>query len=73
MFWLFFSPEPVVDLATAMKSDATLYAKYFHAMLDRGVSLAPSQFEAAFVSTAHTTREIERTLAAADAALARDR
>ena len=70
MFGLFFTGEPVVDLASAMRSDTTLYAKYFHAMLDRGISLAPSQFEAAFISTAHTTREIERTLAAADAALA---
>ncbi|HEY9086315.1 MAG TPA: glutamate-1-semialdehyde 2,1-aminomutase [Candidatus Tyrphobacter sp.] len=69
MFGLFFAAEPVVDLASAMKSDTALYAKYFHAMLDRGVSLAPSQFEALFVSTAHGTREIERTLAAADAAL----
>ena len=70
MFGLFFTGEPVVDLASAMRSDTTLYAKFFHAMLDRGISLAPSQFEAAFISTAHTTREIERTLAAADAALA---
>jgi glutamate-1-semialdehyde 2,1-aminomutase len=70
MFGLFFNAEPVVDLSSAMKSDATLYAKYFHAMLDRGISLAPSQYEAAFVSTAHTTRDVERTLAAADDAFA---
>lgn len=70
MFSLFFTQGPVVDLASAMKSDTTLYAKYFHAMLDRGISLAPSQFEAAFLSTAHTMRDIERTLAAAGGALA---
>jgi len=70
MFGVFFSSEPVTDLESAMKSDVSFYAKYFHAMLDRGIYLAPSQFEAGFVSTAHTTRDIERTLAAADSALA---
>jgi glutamate-1-semialdehyde 2,1-aminomutase len=70
MFGFFFADGPVVDLESAMQSDTSLYAKYFHAMLDRGVYLAPSQFEAAFVSSAHTTRDVERTLAAADAALA---
>jgi glutamate-1-semialdehyde 2,1-aminomutase len=69
MFGLFFAQGPVHDLSDAMKSDTALYAKYFHAMLDRGVYLAPSQFEAGFVSSAHTTRDIERTLEAADAAL----
>jgi len=69
MFGLFFTREPVVDLASAMTSDTALYAKYFRAMLERGVLLAPSQYEAAFVSTAHTTRDVERTLAAADEAL----
>lgn len=70
MFGFFFTNEQVADLLSAMTSDTALYAKFFHGMLDRGVYLAPSQFEAGFVSTAHTTREIERTLAAADAALA---
>jgi glutamate-1-semialdehyde 2,1-aminomutase len=69
LWGLFFASEPVTDLASAMKSDTALYAKYFHGMLDRGIWLAPSQFEAAFVSAAHTTRDVERTLAAADAAL----
>jgi glutamate-1-semialdehyde 2,1-aminomutase len=69
LFGYFFAPEPVTDLESAMKSDVALYAKYFHAMLDRGIYLAPSQFEAGFVSSAHTTRDIERTLAAADSAL----
>jgi glutamate-1-semialdehyde 2,1-aminomutase len=70
MFSVFFSPEPVEDLDSALKSDTVLYAKYFHAMLERGIYLAPSQFEAAFVSTAHTTRDVEHTLAAADASMA---
>jgi glutamate-1-semialdehyde 2,1-aminomutase len=70
MFGFFFAGEPVVDLESAMKSDTALYAKYFHAMLDRGIYHAPSQFEAGFVSTAHTTRDVERTLAAADESLA---
>lgn len=69
MFGVFFSEEPVVDLDGAMKSDTTLYAKYFHAMLDRGVYLAPSQFEAAFLSSAHTRADLDRTIAAAGDAL----
>ena len=69
MFCTFFTEGPVVDLESAMKSDTAFFAKYFHAMLDRGFYLAPSQFEAGFVSTAHTTRDVERTLAAADGAL----
>ena len=69
MFGLFFTGEPVANLIEAMKSDTGLYAKYFHAMLERGIYLAPSQFEAGFVSSTHTTRDIETTLAAADASL----
>jgi glutamate-1-semialdehyde 2,1-aminomutase len=70
MFGYFFAAQAVSDLESAMKSDVGLYAKYFHAMLDRGIYLAPSQFEAGFVSSAHTTRDVERTLDAADSALA---
>lgn len=70
MFCTFFTPGPVHDLESAMQSDVAFYARYFHAMLDRGIYLPPSQFEASFVSAAHTTREIERTIAAADEALA---
>jgi glutamate-1-semialdehyde 2,1-aminomutase len=69
MFGLFLTAGPVRDLESAMKSDTALYAKYFHAMLERGIYLAPSQFEAGFVSSAHTTRDVERTLAAADESL----
>jgi glutamate-1-semialdehyde 2,1-aminomutase len=70
MFCTFFTEKPVRDLAGAMESDTALYAKYFHAMLESGVYLAPSQFEAGFISTAHTTRDVERTIHAADRAVA---
>ena len=65
MWTSFFNPEPVRDWATANKSDRELYGRFFHAMLDEGVYFAPSQFEAAFVSTAHTDEIIERTVNAA--------
>jgi len=68
MMCAFFTQGPVVDWATAKKSDTKVYAKFFHHMLDAGVYLAPSQFEAAFMSVAHTPRDIERTLNAAQAA-----
>jgi glutamate-1-semialdehyde 2,1-aminomutase len=70
MFGFFFADGPVNDLAAAKRSDTALYARFFHAMLDRGYYLAPSQFEAAFLSLAHTEAEIERTVDAADDALA---
>jgi glutamate-1-semialdehyde 2,1-aminomutase len=65
MFCGYFTSEPVHNLADAMKSDRARFAKYFHGMLERGVYLAPSQFEAGFISTAHTTEDIEKTVAAA--------
>lgn len=61
----FFTGEPVVDWDTANKCDRQKYGKFFHAMLDNGVYLAPSQFEAAFVSLAHTDEVIEQTIEAA--------
>ncbi len=61
----FFTDGPVVDYASAKRSDTTRYAKFFHGMLQRGSYFAPSQFEAAFVSTAHTAAEIDRTVRAA--------
>ena len=70
MFGFFFAPGPVTDLASAKTSDTALYARFFHAMLDRGFYFAPSQFEAGFLSLAHTDAEIDATIAAADAALA---
>jgi len=70
MFGVFFGEGPVTDLESALRSDTQFFAKYYRGMLDRGIYLAPSQFEAGFVSSAHTTRHVELTLAAADAALA---
>jgi len=61
---LFFSPQPVRDYEGAKKSDTRRFAAFFTEMLDRGVFLAPSQFEALFVSAAHTEEDIDRTLAA---------
>ncbi|HEY4440226.1 MAG TPA: glutamate-1-semialdehyde 2,1-aminomutase [Candidatus Elarobacter sp.] len=70
MFGFFFTEGPVTDLASAKKADTALYARFFHAMLDRGYYFAPSQFEAGFLSLAHTPAEIDATIAAADEALA---
>jgi glutamate-1-semialdehyde 2,1-aminomutase len=68
MWGLFFAAEPVHDYASAKRSDTARYARFFHAMLERGVYLAPSQFEAAFLSLVHDETLIERTIdAAADA------
>ena len=62
MFTLFFNPDPVTDYPSAAKSDTKRYAKYFTQMLEAGVYLPPSQFEANFISTAHTERDLERTV-----------
>jgi glutamate-1-semialdehyde 2,1-aminomutase len=70
MWTSFFTDEPVVDWDSANKSDRQRYGKFFHAMLDEGVYLAPSQFEAAFVSLAHTDEIIEQTVERARKALA---
>jgi glutamate-1-semialdehyde 2,1-aminomutase len=70
MFAIFFAPEPVTDLETAQKFDRGLFAKYFAAMLERGVYLPPSPYEANFLSAAHSEGDLERTVAAADASLA---
>jgi len=69
MITLFFTPGPVADYAGALGSDTKRFGAYFRAMLSRGVYLPPSQFEAAFVSAAHTEEEIDRTIASARAAL----
>jgi glutamate-1-semialdehyde 2,1-aminomutase len=65
MWTSFFTTDPVVDWTTANKSNREMYGRFFHAMLQAGVYLAPSQFEAAFVSLAHTDEIIEQTIAAA--------
>src|ERR1051325_5284793 len=69
MWTSFFTDEPVTDWATASKSDRTLYGKFFHAMLTQGVYLAPSQFEAGFISIAHTDELLDKTVEAARKAL----
>jgi glutamate-1-semialdehyde 2,1-aminomutase len=61
MFCLYFTGEKVRDLATAQTSDRTLFAKFFHACLDAGVYFAPSQFEAGFLSLAHSEEDMEKT------------
>ena len=70
MWGLFFNARPVTDLASAKTSDTKSFAKFFHAMLERGVYLAPSQFEAAFLSAAHSDDDVARTIDAARESLA---
>ncbi|MEZ6122531.1 MAG: aminotransferase class III-fold pyridoxal phosphate-dependent enzyme [Planctomycetaceae bacterium] len=65
MLTMFFTDQPVTDLTSAMTSDTARFAKYFHGMLDRGIYLPCSQFEALFISAAHTEQLIEETLVAA--------
>ena len=65
MFTVFFTAQPVTDYESAKLSDTARFGRYFRMMLDRGIYLAPSQFEAAFVSAAHTEEDINRTIAAA--------
>ena len=62
MFTFFFTDQPVTDWESAKKCDTARFAKYFHWMLDRGIYLAPSQFEAGFVSVAHSAEDIARTV-----------
>jgi glutamate-1-semialdehyde 2,1-aminomutase len=64
-FTLFFTAEEVVDLASAKKADTALYAKFFHGMLERGYLLPPAQFEAAFLSLAHTLEDVQAFCTAA--------
>lgn len=73
MFTFFFTDRPVTDWETAKRCDTARFGDYFRAMLDRGVYLAPSQFEAAFLSAAHTDEDIDRTIAAAREVLATTR
>jgi glutamate-1-semialdehyde 2,1-aminomutase len=66
---IFFTPDPVTNYAGAKGSDTKVYARYFREMLNRGIFLAPSQFEAAFVSAAHTSTDIDRTISTAQEVL----
>lgn len=62
MFTLFFTPLPVTDYVSAKQSDTARYARFFHACLKNGIYLAPSQFEANFISTAHTEAFLKKAL-----------
>ena len=64
MTW-FFTDRPVTGYETAKRCDISRFARFFHAMLERGIYLPPSQFETAFISLAHGEAEIEETVAAA--------
>jgi glutamate-1-semialdehyde 2,1-aminomutase len=65
MITFFFTSLAVTDYETAKRSDTKRFAKFFHAMLERGFYWPPAQFEAAFVSAAHSADDIERTITAA--------
>ncbi|MEY4917736.1 MAG: glutamate-semialdehyde -aminomutase [Verrucomicrobiota bacterium] len=66
MFCGYFTAAPVHNVAAALRSDRERFKKFFHGMLAAGIYLAPSQFEAGFISTAHTAADIEKTVRAAD-------
>jgi glutamate-1-semialdehyde 2,1-aminomutase len=70
IFCLFFAPGPIVDLASARRSDLKAFAKFFHACLRGGISFAPSQFETGFISTAHSPEDLEHTAIVMSEALA---
>ena len=65
MFTFFFTDQPVTDYESAKRSDTKRFGRFFRAMLDRGIYLAPSQFEAAFLSAAHTEEDVRTTVEAA--------
>jgi glutamate-1-semialdehyde 2,1-aminomutase len=69
MMTLFFNPHPVTNWSSASHSDATRFAKYFWGLIDRGVYMPCSQYEALFVSAAHSDKDIDETIAAAKAVL----
>ena len=64
MMCMFFTEDPVENFNSTVKSDTELYGKYFHEMLKRGIYLAPAQFEALFVSTAHSNDDLDKTIKA---------
>jgi glutamate-1-semialdehyde 2,1-aminomutase len=65
MFCTYFTEREVIDYATAKTSDTAKFARFFRGMLKRGINIAPSQFEAGFISVAHTKKDIEKTIRAA--------
>jgi glutamate-1-semialdehyde 2,1-aminomutase len=70
MFTWFFAPGPVTGWASAAKSDTEAFGRFFRAMLESGIYLPPSQFEAAFIGAAHTEHDVQQTIAAARQAFA---
>ena len=70
MFTWFFTPGPVTDWDSAAKSDTEAFGRFFRTMLDNGIYLPPSQFEAAFIGAAHTEQDVQQTIAAAKQAFA---
>jgi len=70
MFTWFFTQGPVTDWTSAAKSDTEAFGRFFRAMLENGIYLPPSQFEAAFIGAAHTERDVQQTIAAARQAFA---
>jgi glutamate-1-semialdehyde 2,1-aminomutase len=66
---MFLGPDRVRDADEARTSDSAKFANFFHGMIDRGINIPPSQFEAMFLSTAHTNADIDRTIAAATESL----
>jgi glutamate-1-semialdehyde 2,1-aminomutase len=70
MFTWFFTHGPVTDWTSAAKSDTAAFGRFFRAMIENGIYLPPSQFEAAFLSAAHTERDVQQTIAAAKQAFA---
>jgi glutamate-1-semialdehyde 2,1-aminomutase len=70
MFTWFFTPGPVMDWTSASKADTAAFARFFRSILDQGVYLPPSQFEAAFLGTAHTEEDVQKTIASAKKAFA---
>lgn len=70
MFGVFFTDQPVTDWPTAKRSDTVRFGRYFRSLLADGVYMAPSQFEAGFLSSAHGDREIDHTIKAAAHAFA---
>jgi glutamate-1-semialdehyde 2,1-aminomutase len=70
MFCLFFASGPILDLASARRSDLKMFTKFFHTCLNRGIYFTPSQFETGFISTVHLPEDLERTGAVIHEALA---
>jgi glutamate-1-semialdehyde 2,1-aminomutase len=70
MFTWFFAPGPVTDWTSAAKSDTKAFGRFFRAMIENGIYLPPSQFEAAFIGATHTEKDVQHTVAAAKQAFA---